>query len=384
MKNGCSKKCMPAMSDLHLHIVSFDIPYPANYGGVIDVFFKAKALAEKGVKVHLHCFQYGRKPSIVLEDLFHEVKYYRRDISKKHLFKSTPYIVSSRDSTELVSNLLKDDYPILMEGLHTSALLQNRKLKGRKRIIRTHNIEHDYYQNLAKVENDIFKKYYFYNEAVKLQRYEKILSKADLLLAISKNDEAYFSGIHSNVDFIPAFHPFKEVNCKPGKGKYVLYHGNLSVGENWNAARFLLNNVFNDINIPLKIAGLKPPKQLVSLLNGMPNVELIPNPDDEALNDLIENAHINVSITAQRTGLKLKLLNTLYNGRFCLVNDKMLSGTELDELCIIANNQNTLKRKIKSLFEEEFADDDILERKKKLGAIYNNGNNVRHLIKLIG
>mgnify|MGYP003293224542 CR=1 FL=1 len=24
----------------HLHIVSFDIPYPANYGGVIDVFFR--------------------------------------------------------------------------------------------------------------------------------------------------------------------------------------------------------------------------------------------------------------------------------------------------------------------------------------------------------
>ena len=39
------------MSDLHIHIVSFDIPYPANYGGVIDVFFKAKFLAEKGVKV---------------------------------------------------------------------------------------------------------------------------------------------------------------------------------------------------------------------------------------------------------------------------------------------------------------------------------------------
>ena len=57
------------MSDLHLHIISFDIPYPANYGGVIDVYYKAKALSEKGVKVHLHCFQYGRKPSMVLENL---------------------------------------------------------------------------------------------------------------------------------------------------------------------------------------------------------------------------------------------------------------------------------------------------------------------------
>ena len=96
------------MSDLHLHIISFDIPYPANYGGVIDVYYKAKALAEKGVKVHLHCFQYGRKPSTELTDLFYEVKYYKRDISKKHLFKSIPYIVSSRVSEEPKANLKKD------------------------------------------------------------------------------------------------------------------------------------------------------------------------------------------------------------------------------------------------------------------------------------
>lgn len=375
---------MSNMSDLHLHIVSFDVPYPANYGGVIDVFYKAKALAEKGVKVHMHCFQYGRKPSMVLENLFHEVKYYRRDISKKHLFKSIPYIVSSRASRQLVANLKKDKYPILMEGLHTSALLDERSLKGRKRIVRTHNIEHEYYQNLAKVENDIFKKYYFYNEAVKLKRYEKVLQKADLLLAISKNDEAYFSSQFNNVDFIPAFHPFKNVTAKAGKGKYALYHGNLSVGENSNAVKFLLADVFDDLKIPFKVAGLKPPAQLVSQLNGMKNVELIANPDDATLNELIENAHVNVSITAQRTGLKLKLLNTLYNGRFCLVNDKMLSGSELDELCIVANNKGTIKRNLKTLFKEKFDETDINERKLKLGTIYNNGNNVDRLIELIG
>jgi len=251
---------MVNISDLHLHIISFDIPYPANYGGVIDVYYKAKALAEKGVKVHLHCFQYGRKPSTELAELFYEVKYYKRDISKKHLFKSIPYIISSRISDELIKNLKKDNYPILMEGLHTCALLENKSLhENRKMIVRPHNIEHDYYQNLAKVESDIFKKYYFYNEAVKLKRYESILIKADLLLAISKNDEAYFKQHYDKVEFVPAFHPFKTVSCKTGKGNFVLYHGNLSVAENSNAVKFLISNVFNDIDIPLKIAGLNPP-----------------------------------------------------------------------------------------------------------------------------
>jgi len=377
---------MVNISDLHLHIISFDIPYPANYGGVIDVYYKAKALAEKGVKVHLHCFQYGRKPSTELAELFYEVKYYKRDISKKHLFKSIPYIISSRISDELIKNLKKDNYPILMEGLHTCALLENKSLhENRKMIVRPHNIEHDYYQNLAKVESDIFKKYYFYNEAVKLKRYESILIKADLLLAISKNDETYFKQHYDKVEFVPAFHPFKTVSCKTGKGNFVLYHGNLSVAENSNAVKFLINNVFNDIDIPLKIAGLNPPKMLVNLVNNGhgKDVEIFSNPDDETLNDLIKNAQINISVTAQKTGLKLKLLNTLYNGRHCLVNDKMLSGSKLDELCVIANDHASMKRKIKTLFNKEFDESNIKDRENKLGSIYNNGHNVDYLIELI-
>ena len=371
------------MPEKHLHIVSFDIPYPANYGGVIDVFYKAKSLLDEGVKIHLHCFEYNRESSSELEDLFHEVFYYKRDISKKHLFKSIPYIVSSRISETLVNNLLKDNYPILMEGLHTSGLLEDDRFIGRKMVVRTHNIEHDYYNNLAKVEGDIFKKYYYYNEAAKLKRYESTLSKADKIVCISKNDEKYFSSEFEKVAFIPAFHPFKGVNAKAGHGDYVLYHGNLSVAENTNAVKFLINNVFDTLDVPFKIAGLKPTRQLEKLVSGLKNIELIPNPSDESLQLLIENAHINISITAQATGLKLKLLNTLYNGRFCLVNDKMLSGSNLDKLCIIANDYGSMKRKIITLFKQEFTQEEIEKRKLVLTSLYNNGNNTRKLIELI-
>ena len=374
---------MQNMSDIHIHIISFDIPYPANYGGVIDVFFKAKALADNGVKVHMHCFQYGREHYQIMKDTFYEVEYYKRDISKKHLFKSIPYIVSTRISEQLVSNLLKDNHPILMEGIHTSALLDEPRLKTRKRMVRAHNIEHEYYYNLGKAENDIFKKYYFYNEAAKLKRYQKILEKADRILAISENDKAYFSEEFSRVDHIPAFHPFNDVKSKSGRGTYVLYHGNLSVAENENAVNFLLDDVFNELDIPLIIAGLNPPRQLKNRIATETNIELVVNPDDEALQNLIENAHINISITAQKTGLKLKLLNNLYNGRFALVNDKMLSGSNLDKLCEVANNHVTLKRRIKILFEKEFTQEHIEERQQNLSSIYCNGSNVKKLIGLI-
>ena len=39
-----------------LHIISFNYPYPPSYGGIIDVYYKIKALSDLGIKIHLHCF----------------------------------------------------------------------------------------------------------------------------------------------------------------------------------------------------------------------------------------------------------------------------------------------------------------------------------------
>ena len=57
----------------HLNIVSFNVPWPANYGGVIDVFYKIKALHDIGVKVILHCFEYGRPQAKELENYCEKV-----------------------------------------------------------------------------------------------------------------------------------------------------------------------------------------------------------------------------------------------------------------------------------------------------------------------
>jgi hypothetical protein len=262
-------------------------------------------------------------------------------------------------------------------------VLTEPKLAGRKIAVRTHNIEHEYYFNLAKAETVFFKKYYLYNEAGKLKKYEEVLSKASQLIAISKNDERYFANLFPKVDFVPAFHPHKKVSIKGGKGEYVLYHGNLSVSENFNAVNYLITNVFKDSPYPLKVAGLNPRAQLKTLIDTCPNIELIANPTDEELFELINNAQLNISITFQATGLKLKLLNMLYNGRFCIANDKMLSGTALDELCIVANEASAIKRKIKELWKRPFTKRDIDFRVQKLSMLYNNGQNVDKLINLI-
>ena len=70
-----------------MHIISFDIPYPADYGGVVDVFYKLKALAECGTKIIFHCYEYGRQHSDELNKYCEEVNYYPRNISKGKFFQ---------------------------------------------------------------------------------------------------------------------------------------------------------------------------------------------------------------------------------------------------------------------------------------------------------
>lgn len=371
------------MSDLHVHIVSFDVPYPANYGGVIDVFYKAKALSRAGVQVHLHCYEYGRKEAEVLDKICHTVHYYKRDTSVFNLFTKRPYIVSSRMSKKLVRELQKDNHPILIEGLHCAYLLECKELEGRKRVVRTHNVEHEYYEHLSRVENNFLKRKYFQRESKKLKEYESILNKADGIATISKADNRYFNYKYDKAKLILPFHPFRRVNIKPGKGDYLLYHGNLSCTENINAVKFLVNEVFRHIEQPVKIAGLNPTKEIYQLVSPHKNIELIPNPTDRVLSNLIQNAQMNVAYTDQATGLKLKMLNMLHNGRFCLVNESMLTGTSIDDLCIMANDAYTLRREIQNIFSYDFSDDAIQRRRRKLRKAYSLSKGVKQLIQML-
>ena len=369
-------------SDKHLHIVSFDIPYPANYGGVIDVFFRIKALSQRGVKIHLHCFEYGREHSAYLESFCHSVTYYKRETKVAKLFNTLPYIVCSRDSEELRNNLLKDDYPILLEGLHCCSILTYDVFKDRNIIVRAHNVEHEYYEHLAMAEVDAKKKVYLRQEVRKLKDFEPILNKAKAILAISQKDYEYFSQKYNNVYMLTAYNAYTEVDILEGGSDYVLYHGNLSVAENYSAAEYIVG-AFKKTDVKLIVAGMNPPQHLVKMIENVPNVELVDSPDDQTLFDLIRHAHINILVTEQATGLKLKLLNTLFNGRFCLVNDKMVEGLDVNGLCYIVNDQNAIRFAVDELMPRRFDEHQIEKRRNNMRNFYNIEEATDMLLKLI-
>jgi hypothetical protein len=362
-----------------VHIVSFDNPFPPNYGGVIDVFYKLKYLHAAGVKIYLHAFEYGRKPARELNAFCEKIFYYQRRNFVNPFIGSLPYIVNTRNSEELLNNLMVDEYPILFEGLHTCYFLNHPKLIGRTKIVRMHNIEHEYYEKLEEVERNFFKKYFFSKESQRLREYEAILNSANSVLAISPNDLSYLSSKYKQTAYVPAFHPNDEVTSLTGKGRYVLYHGKLSVGENDEAARFLVEQVFSNLKIPFYIVGDKPSAMLKAMAAQHEHIKLFDHLSTEQISELIQHAHINILPTFQNTGIKLKLINVLYQGRFVLANTMMVNNTGLEELCVIGNSSTELIEKVQHLMKEEYTQHDIDQRKELLFRHFNNRQNAEML-----
>lgn len=371
------------MSDHHLHIVSFDVPTPPSYGGVIDVYYKLKALAELGVKVHLHCFHYGRAKDRELDRLCAAVHYYPRRTGKLQLLNALPYVVVSRRSDQLMEKLLADEHPILFEGLHCCYHLGDPRLTGRLRLVRAHNVEHDYYAALAKAASSSFRRSYFINEAHKLQRFEPVLSEADRVLAISPKDTAYFGSHFQKVEHIPAFHASERVEVPEGLGDFAFYHGALGVAENDRAALHLVTTVFKDLPVKLVIAGSDASTTLKRAVSKVANVELREGIDTAEIHRLVRTAQVNVLPTFQATGIKLKLLLCLFTGRHVVCNTPMVEGTGLAELCHVHDDAASMRNSILACMGRPASGEALEARAKVLEERFSNRRNAERIVKLL-
>ena len=372
--------------DRKLNIISLNIPWPANYGGVIDIYYKIKALHDCGAKIILHCFEYERPRAKELEDVCEEVYYYRRRTGLLSNFSLLPYNVYSRKDKRLINNLLKNDYPILFEGLHTCYYLNDTRLRGRFKIFRECNIEHDYYRETGKAERNILKKCFFYIEAQRFRRFQKRVGDAELLIAVSKNDTAYLQKAFpkNKVEFVPCFHGNDAITSTAGQSDFLLYHGKLSVRENEKAALYLIDNVFSKL-APHRciIAGMNPSSRLLKAALRYHNITIEANPAVERINELIQTAQINLLATFQETGLKLKLLNSLFSGRHVVVNTMMLAGSGLDELCCIADTSDKMIALCRERMNIPFTTDILEKRRNLLFPVFSNEYQAKRLVEMI-
>lgn len=359
-----------------------DVPLPADYGGAIDIFYRIKALHSLGVKIHLHCFEYGRGVQPELEQYCEEVYYYNRKKRFVDLIGRTPFIVKSRISDALLNNILGDDYPILFEGLHTTWYLEHPEIQQRITLVRAHNIEHEYYFGLMQNSSRI-KKLYFQLEHKKLARYEAILHNCSAILPIRLGDLNHFRKYNNHCLVLPASLPeFSHIDEQVTED-YCLFHGNLSVPENYHAAKWLMREVWSNNGLPeLIIAGKDPSSELMELAK-QTGCKIISNPSDDHMQELLQKAQIHVLFTTQPTGLKLKLLAALQTNGEVLVNTHMVAGTDLEQWCTIADTAKQFVEHIQNLSSIKRSDNHFQARKDAIKDKYNTKKNCQLILELI-
>ncbi|MES2890630.1 MAG: glycosyltransferase family 4 protein [Bacteroidota bacterium] len=369
------------MEDRHLHIICFDVPLPADYGGAIDEFYKIKTLHEAGIKLHLHCFVYNRPPHTDLENYCATVNYYKRHNDFNHFSFRLPFIVNSRKNPELIANLSQDNYPVLIEGIHCSYALFDGKLTDRKVMLRLHNAEFEYYHTLGAHEKNPLKKFYFNHESKLLKKYEAGLASKVKIAAVSERDiKLYKNNFEpADIDHLPAFTAFDTAKGVEGKGCFCLYHGNLAINENEEAAVWLLKHVFKDLDIPFVIAGKNPSERLRFLAEENAHTCLVSNPAEDELQDMIAKAQIHIIPSFNTTGIKLKLLNALYNGRHCLVNKAAVQGSGLEGICQVAEEAEEFKTAIGYLYNIPYTTAENADRQITLDRLYNNKKNLEKI-----
>lgn len=359
-----------------LHIISFDNPFPPVYGGVIDVFYKLKALHKLGVEIHLHCFVSEIPTEFPeLEAITKKVYFYKTAVNPFLIFAKAPLSVARRNNKLLLANLEKISAPIFFESLKTSYLVDTDKLKNQHTILRLHNVEHNYFEGISKSEKSLLRKMIFGLEAKKYKNYEKIIHKFDTVITLSHFEHQYISDNFKQSFYIPVFHGNVTVSKLTPFGKYAFYHGDLRMSDNKRAVAFLIE-VFKKIpDYQLVIASGCGADFVEKEINGFSNISYVPIQNQAHLDQLLEEAHINVMLSFQESGTKLKLINSLYKSRFCIINKNIVDDVNIQNLCQIAETESEFIDQVNRLKDQPYLD--FENREKVLSQVLNDHNNAR-------
>ncbi len=140
---------------------------------------------------------------------------------------------------------------------------------------------------------------------------------------------------------------------------------------------------FKALPYKLIIAGRNPSDQLKKLVSSGANTVLVENPSEKEMQHLVEHAQVNILLSYNSTGIKLKLLNALYNGRHCVTNEAGVKGTGLEKLCHIIHDESFLKQELPALMKLELTAEEINERQCILYSMFNNELNAKNMISAI-
>lgn len=369
------------MSAVDLHIVTFAVPYPPTYGGAIDVWNRLRALHAEGANIHLHCFIYGQHlPQSKLQEVASVVHYYPRSVWPLLFAKGQPFVISSRQDKQLLKRLKELPFPVLFEGMQTTAWID--ELPGQKKLLRAHNVEHLYYQKLSQNSGG-FRSMIYNRESQCLQEYECEHAKDfDAIFSISAPDHNWFTSKGANSFHIPPFHGLNKVEIDQGIGKYVIYQGDLSIEINQRAVVELIRMIPGDFALPMVVAGRAGDQAFESKISSFPNIIREADVSPEKMVSLIRHAQVILVHSLHAEGIKLKIFPALFHGRFIMANGLSATHTPLDEV-IQFYEPDTFFDVLREMNKTPFEEQDLERRKQILASLPDDATKARQILRYL-
>ncbi|MBL4624989.1 MAG: glycosyltransferase family 4 protein [Flavobacteriales bacterium] len=327
-------------------------PVPFQDGGCLAMDSITQGLLELNVSVKVltistpkHSFDAKSLPKVYIDSTAIESVYINTNLHPKDalvsLLKGVSYNVNrfyNKGFEELIISTIRDQQfdVVHLESLFVLPYLQSIRnyFKG-KVVLRTHNVEHQIWKNLAGSERDPVKRKYLNVLANQLEKYELIkLKQVDGIASISATDSKLFKqkGCKIPIVNIPFGLNVQADYSTNNNGLFFL--GSLDWQPNIDGINWLSKNVSKYLSQPVKIAGRNPSKKwaLSSTMKLVGEVE-------EAKQFMCDNGVMLVPLFSG-SGIRIKILEAMSWGVPVVATAKAIEGlgVEHDKQVLITDD----------------------------------------------
>ena len=280
----------------------------------------------------------------------------------KHLFNRRSYNIARFDSPLLHEkinyHLKQKEYThVILDSLYTCPYIDTiRSASKAKIIVRTHNVEHLIWQQLASNQKGTFRKWYMKRLAEDLKRYEiTVLNKADFVFSITSDDSEKFKklGIKSSMHTIPvAIHV--PADSADYSRRSICFLGAMNWGPNLEALKILRNSIFPKLRskypeLQFNLAGSFMNDQFPSVMEeGFINHGFVENS-----NEFLKDHGILVLPLLSGSGVKIKVLEAMALGIPIVTTTVGAMGIEGKDALIITDKEDLMIEMISTLIESE-------------------------------
>jgi glycosyltransferase involved in cell wall biosynthesis len=311
-------------------------------------------------------------------------KWTKYSLALKSLFKSTPYSAACYMSTEMQHSLNNKLASKRYDIIHFDTIgltLYRSYAEDSVCTLDHHNIESHMMLRRAKKETNPLKKFYFWQEGIKLHRFEKKnLEQFDAHITCSDLDTERLLRICPTISVkaIPnpvRLPPAPDDNTRSTVGKNakpsLLFIGGLDWYPNTDAVLHFCNDILPEVqrrwpSVKLNIIGKNPPRSLSDLAMDNPAIRIHGFVD--SIEDFYEHADMYICPIRDGGGTKLKVLDAMAHSAVVVGYREAFEGLNVQDgaHCIICEDEKDFCRSIDQYLQGTIAASQIRENARSL------------------